>query len=225
VSDLLFQGPCLPGARRVSQRAEYAQYSWLRGRYFLSFFIAVKIEATSSTVWSILFNTAKMTSTSSLDEWKAIAEHHRAQLALAEAKVKELSAPVEKLLTAAEMDNRVIALETRTAYKTSWKKAVGDGLVGNVNSILMDCHHYLCNPETGDDGEIDTVLGEKAVMVTGKRRSLQWQLFTLRVIEHLKKQGSFHDEDTRDFDTFEDTAGGCDEVTQDAAFWVIENSE
>lgn len=163
-----------------------------------------------------------MTSTSSLDEWKAIAEHHRAQLAVAEAKVKELS---ENLLTKEEMNNRVIAMENRLAYKTSWKRAVSGGLVHNVNAILMDCHDYLCNPETGDDGEIDTVLGEKAVMVTGKRRSLQWQLFTLRVIEHLKKQGSFYDGDTRDFDTFEDTAGGCDEVTQNAAFWVIEHSD
>ncbi len=165
------------------------------------------------------------TSTSSLNEWKAIAEYHRTQLALAEAKVKELSPPVEQLLTEEEMDNRVIAMETRPVYKASWKEAVGDGLVGNVQSILMECHHYLCNPETGDEGEIDTDLGEKAVRVTGKRRSLQWQLFTLRVIEHLKKQGSFHNEDSRDFDTFEDTAGGCDEVTQDAAFWVIEHSD
>jgi len=163
-----------------------------------------------------------MASTSSLDEWKAIAEHHRAQLAVAEAKVKELS---ENLLTEEEMNNRVIALENRTAYKASWKRAVSDGLVHNVNAILMDCHHYLCNPETGDDGEIDLDLAEKARRLTGKLGSLQWQLFTLRVIEHLKKEGSFHDEDTRDFDTFEDTAGGCDEVTQDAAFWVIEHSD
>jgi hypothetical protein len=165
---------------------------------------------------------ATSTSTSSLDEWKAIADHHRTQLAVAEAKVKELS---ENLLTEEEMNNRVIAIENRLAYKASWKRAVSNGLVRNVNKILMECHHYLCNPETGDDGEIDNVLGEKAVMVTGKRRSLQWQLFTLRVIEHLKKQGSFHDEYTRDFDTFEDTSGGCDEVTQNAAFYVIEHSD
>lgn len=162
---------------------------------------------------------------SSLNEWKAIADYHRTQLALAEAKVKELSAPVEQLLTAAEMDNRVIALETRTAYKTSWKKAVGYGLVRNVQNILEECHSYLRNPEGGDEGGIDLDMAEKARRLTGKLGSLQWQLFTLRVIEHLKKQGSFHDEGTRNFDTFEDTAGGCDEVTQDAAFYVIEHSD
>lgn len=170
-------------------------------------------------------HTAKMASTSPLNEWKAIADHHRAQLALAEAKVKELSAPVEQLLTEEDMNNWVIALETRTAYKTSWKKAVGYGLVRNVQKILEECHDYLRNPEGGDEGGIDLDLAEKARRLTGKLGSLQWQLFTLQVIEHLKKQGSFHDEDTCNFDTFEDTAGGCDEVTQDAAFYVIEHSD
>ena len=169
--------------------------------------------------------TAKMASTSPLNEWKAIADHHRTQLALAEAKVKELSAPVEQLLTEEDMNNWVIALETRRAYKTSWKKAVGYGLVRNVQKILEECHDYLRNPDGGDEGGIDLDLAEKARRLTGKLGSLQWQLFTLQVIEHLKKQGSFHNEDTCDFDTFEDTAGGCDEVTQDAAFYVIEHSD
>ena len=164
-------------------------------------------------------------SPSPLPEWKAIAEYHRTQLALAEAKVKELSPPVEKLLTAAEMNKRVIALETRTAYKGNWKRAVSDGLVDNVQNILEECHDYLRNPEGGDEGGIDLDLAEKARRLTGKLGSLQWQLFTLRVIEHLKKQGSFHDEDTCDFDTFEDTAGGCDEITQNAASYVIEHSD
>ena len=164
-------------------------------------------------------------SPSPLNEWKAIAEYHRTQLALAEAKVKELSPPVEKLLTAAEMNKRVIALETRTAYKGNWKRAVSDGLVDNVQNILEECHDYLRNPEGGDEGGIDLDMAEKARRVTGKLGSLQWQLFTLRVIEYLKTQGSFHDEDTGEFDTFEDTAGGCDEITQNAAFYVIEHSD
>ena len=170
-------------------------------------------------------HTAKMASTSPLNEWKAIADHHRTQLALAEAKVKELSAPVEQLLTEEDMNNWVIALENRTAYKTSWKKAGGYGLVRNVQKNLEECHDYLRNPDGGDVGGIDLDLAEKARRLTGKLGSLQWQLFTLQVIEHLKKQGSFHNEDTCDFDTFEDTAGGCDEVTQDAAFYVIEHSD
>ena len=164
-------------------------------------------------------------SVSTVNEWKAIAEYHRTQLALAEAKVKELSPPVEKLLTAAEMNKRVIALETRTAYKGNWKRAVSDGLVDNVQNILEECHDYLRNPEGGDEGGIDLDMAEKARRVTGKLGSLQWQLFTLRVIEYLKKEGSFHDESSGSFDTFEDTAGGCDEVTQNAAFYVIEHSD
>ena len=160
---------------------------------------------------------------STINEWKAIAEYHRTQLALAEAKIKQLSPPVEQLLTDHEMNKRVIALETRTAYKRSWKKAVDDGLVCNVENILTDCHDYLCNPEVGDKGEVDIVAGNKAKRVIGKLGSLQSQLFTLKVIEHLRNEGSFWQDGQ--FDTFEDTAGGCDEVTQDAAFWVIEHSE
>jgi hypothetical protein len=54
--------------------------------------------------------------------------------------------------------------------------------------------------------------------------SRQWQLFVLKVIHYLKLEGSFNrDERKWDFDTFEDTAGGCDEVTQDAAVYLIEH--
>jgi len=151
---------------------------------------------------------------STINEWKEIAEHHRTQLALAEAKIKELS---PQLLTDDEMNKRVINLETRTAYKRSWKKNVVDyGLVHNVQSILDECRYYLCHPEEFYDHE-------KAKRVIGPGGSLQSQLFTLKVIEHLHKEGSFWRDG--EFDSFEDTAGGCDEITEGAAIWVIEHSE
>jgi hypothetical protein len=59
----------------------------------------------------------------------------------------------------------------------------------------------------------------------GKANSLPRQEFTLLLIKYLHRRGCFHNEDTRDFDDFEDTAGGCDEVTQDAAMYLIENPE
>jgi hypothetical protein len=34
-----------------------------------------------------------------------------------------------------EFEKRVIALETRTAYKSEWKKAVEDGLIHNIQRI------------------------------------------------------------------------------------------
>ena len=174
-------------------------------------------------LFRVFLNTAKMASSSSpLNEWQAIADYHRTQLGVAENKVNEMTAPAvpaDVLLTEAEMIKRVLAMETRKGYKTLWKKAVVDyTLLRNVQHILDECYSYLRDPEVGD------ALSKKARRLTGKRNSSQWQLFTLRVIEHLKNEGSFDDADGG-FDSFEDTAGGCDETTQDAAFWVIDNSE
>jgi hypothetical protein len=56
----------------------------------------------------------------------------------------------------------------------------------------------------------------KVMEVIGEKDSLKRQEFELRVIESLWKNGSFLDEDGR-FNTFEDTAGGCDEITWDVA--------
>jgi hypothetical protein len=47
----------------------------------------------------------------------------------------------------------------------------------------------------------------------------------LLVIQYLRSRGSFHCEETKLFDDFEDTAGGCDETTQDAAMYLIENPD
>jgi len=149
---------------------------------------------------------------STLNEWKAIAEDLRNQLAVAEAKIKELSPPPEpEQLSPSEMKKRVIAIETRTAHKPSWKKAVDDGLLENVQGILHDCYLSLKSPE--DNGGMPIT---KVMEVIGEKDSLKRQEFELRVIESLWKNGSFIDEDGS-FNTFEDTAGGCDEITWDVA--------
>ena len=61
---------------------------------------------------------------------------------------------------------------------------------------------------------------EKAKMKIGEIDSLEWQIFTFEVIENLYKKGSFLEEDGS-FDTFECTAGGCDEVTWYVAEEII----
>ena len=157
--------------------------------------------------------------TSPIDAWKAIVKFHEAQLAIAKSKVQEMEAPVEVLLTEAEMKKRVIALETRKAYKFTWKRAVDGGLVSNVKQILDESYHvYL------DRKVMDAEFVAKAKERMGKLGSLKWQLFILDVIAHLKKDGSFCNEDTKDFDDFEDTAGGCDEITWDAGSDIIEKT-
>ena len=59
----------------------------------------------------------------------------------------------------------------------------------------------------------------------GKEDTPEREEFCILVIQYLKGNGSFHCENTRTFDDFEDTAGGCDEITQNAAMYLIENPD
>ena len=130
----------------------------------------------------------------------------------------ELTNP-DRLLTEAEMETMALAFETRAHYKSNWKKAIKDDLVKNVTGILNECYDYFIDADSG--------LDPAAVKAqTGELGSRKWQLFVLKVIHYLKQEGSFNrDEKLWKFDTFEDTAGGCDEVTQDAAIYLIEHPE
>ena len=158
---------------------------------------------------------------SAIEEWKAITEYHRNSLANAEKKIKELSPVVElepEQLSPSEMKKRVIALASAesAAYKREWKKAVTDGrLLENVQRILCEAYPSLKSSEDNDGTPIT-----KVMEVIGKKDSLKRQEFELRVIERLYKKGCFNEEDGG-IDTFEDTAGGCDEITWDVACELV----
>ena len=151
-----------------------------------------------------------MASINTLTELQKIVEYHRTELEKAETELNNLKEV---------MRSRVIAMENRLAYKYDWKRAVERGLVENVEGILEECADYLCNDE--DDLGAEFVAAAK--LRFGKKNTLERQEFTLLVIQYLRSRGSFHCEETHLFDDFEDTAGGCDEVTQDAAMYLIEN--
>ena len=160
---------------------------------------------------------------SALEEWKAIAEYHKKQLVAAEKKVLELSPVVEPEpaeLSPSEMRKRVIAMASAesAAYKREWKKAVTDGLLENVQGILHEAYPSLKSSDSNGGTPVT-----KVMEVIGKKDSLKRQEFVLSVIEYLYKKGSFNDEDG-DIDTFEDTAGGCDEITWNAACDIIAQS-
>jgi len=146
---------------------------------------------------------------STLNELKAIAEHHKKQLEIIEQQMQELNS---------EFEQRVMALETRSAYKSEWKKAIEDGLIHNVQRILENCCDAFLNEE-----EMGAEFVKKAKIKIGEINSPEWQTFTLEVIECLHKKGSFLDEDGS-FDTFECTAGGCDEVTWYIAEDIIQET-
>ncbi len=146
---------------------------------------------------------------STLNELKAIAEHHKKQLEIAEQKMQEHTS---------EFEQRVIALETRSAYKSEWKKAIEDGLIHNVQRILEDCFDAFLNED-----EMGAEFVEKAKTKIGEINSPEWQTFTLEVIEGLIKKDSFIEEDGS-IDNFECTAGGCDEVTWYIAEEIIQET-
>lgn len=141
------------------------------------------------------------------------------QLAGLEKRLWELENPVEtRALSDAEMKKRAIAVETRTTYKSLWKKAVEAGLLRNVQSIVDECHEAF---------RAKGSCSEKAAAAAknlGKIGSLPWQLFTLQIIKNLHDKGSFIDE-RGGFDIFEDTAGGCDEITWNEGCKILEATE
>ena len=155
---------------------------------------------------------------STIEEMRATVVDYKTKLEEAQKKLAEmeLTAP-DRLLSKSEMEAMVLAFETRKTYKSNWKKAIKNNLIENVTGILEECCHYFNDSDSG--------LDIKAVKAqTGELGSRKWQLFVLKVIHYLKLEGSFNrDERKWDFDTFEDTAGGCDEVTQDAAVYLIEH--
>jgi len=139
---------------------------------------------------------------------KAQWTYHKDQSDIALKKIKELEPNLKSL---------VIALETRNAYKHDWKRVVEEGLINNVSNILKECYPYFLSND-----EHDAEFIAKAKNMMGKIDSFKWKNFTLEVIKHLHKKGSFYCDG--EFDSFEDTAGGCDEITQDAAMDLIDNS-
>ena len=76
--------------------------------------------------------------TNTLTELKEIVAHHRTELEKAEAALRDREDGVKM---------RVVAMETRLAYKYDWKRVVEQGLMKNVQNILDECADYLCHDE------------------------------------------------------------------------------
>ena len=127
----------------------------------------------------------------------------------------------EKLLTQNQLRQEVIKMAATKgkAFKAGWRKLVTNrGMVENVFGILEECYPSLRTKSSNPDGW-------KAARELGGRQTLKWQSFKLRVIEHLYEKGSFGSPDEEGgFQDFEDTAGGCDEITWDAACHLLKQA-
>jgi hypothetical protein len=93
--------------------------------------------------------------------------------------------------------------------KKAWKAALNNRVVENVTDILVECR----------DGFMDLPDRKKVMKAIGPLKSRTWQLFVLNVVSVLKKKGSFQS------NTFQDTAGGADEIVWNVACDLIEASE
>jgi hypothetical protein len=153
----------------------------------------------------------------SLDQLKATIASQKEQLAATELQLKTLYPDEGRIYSVTDADVLALAKNDKVIFKREWKRIIEEGLVGNVQRILEECRDYFLYEE-GHEKEFR----EAAKKVMGAPNSKEWATFTLDVIKHLKRQGSFGDGVEDEMDNFEDTAGGCDEVTQDAAIAVIE---
>ena len=162
-----------------------------------------------------------MASTDSLTKWKELAAYHRAELEEAEAHIKELEKPpvlAEPLLTQAEMRKRVLDMHKTKTLAIAWKKVVEKGgLVENVEGLLRESYHPFCH-----EIDIEFKNVQEQIGVIG---SLKWQLFVLKVIQYLKEKDSFQGYKEGEFNKFDDTANGCDEITWDAGCYLLQNPD
>jgi hypothetical protein len=127
-------------------------------------------------------------------------------------------AATEKLLTITEIKDLVITMERRTAYKFTWKQFVKNSeIVENVFGILEECYSSIRLKSRNETSW-------KAARALGGRDTFRWQEFKIRVIEYLLTQGSFNNE-SGGYRDFEDTADGCDEITWDAACYLLQHPE
>jgi hypothetical protein len=93
----------------------------------------------------------------------------------------------------------------------AWKRVLSHGLHKNIKGILEECRDTFLEEEMIEDASPDEI-----------REVLKdWDAFCNKVYMHLKENGSFLTGDEDIFQDFEDTAGGCDEITWDAACDVI----
>lgn len=133
----------------------------------------------------------------------------RAQIMAAEAKSAELNKAM-KVITDAE-DQKIVNLAAKKSkkYRAAWAENAGY-LKWNVSNILESCYETLQDVE-----QVGEVVAENAKKLGGVDTT-EWREFVFKIIQHLFKKKAFDEEDGS-IDTFEDTAGGCDEVVWNTA--------
>jgi len=163
-----------------------------------------------------------MASSTPLDQWKALLNYHEIQLSIAKKNIYELENPA---LTQDQLKERVLAMERGLAYKFEWKIALQNRLLENMQKILNeDTYRAYLAVDVGDDATEEEKKeaeerSQKFQAYLGPFGGLTWQLFVLQIIKNLHDSGGFWSRGT--FDTFEDTAGGCDEIAWNVGMKIL----
>jgi len=113
----------------------------------------------------------------------------------------------------------IIDIRTEVAKMSNtkkWKTFINQdyGIVDNLTDIVYDVYDYM------RDHILETYSRDIADSIIGKPGTQQWNRFIVQLFRRMVKNGSFIRDDGS-YDDFGDTAGGCDEVVQDACFEVI----
>lgn len=136
----------------------------------------------------------------------------RKQLAEIETKIAELTPKpepvVSETMTIDEMRQKVANMYKNKRWTTFVLTSYG--VVDNIVNLLDDCYHPFIE-------FIKDEMPEKSyVSIIGTLNSKTWQKFQLKVIKQLISPKNMDD-------SFDDTAGGCDEIAWDAGCDVIKS--
>lgn len=155
----------------------------------------------------------------SKEEWEKLEIFYVEQLKKVRENLKDFSKDGKKYLSKKEIENILLSYasnESKNKQK-AWKNVVERGIYENAKIILDGSYYFLTHSQDDDAPLI------KRIQRLGSVEDVSWQYFVLKVILHAREYDEKHFD--LGFETYEDTAGGCDENISEAAFKVLEKEE
>jgi hypothetical protein len=118
-----------------------------------------------------------------------------------------------------ELNNKLLTFADKKSAKDrkAWANALKHDLATNVDRLLKESMDILC-----DSKEVGPTISKNALAL-GNHGSPASREFLVKLIHSLYESGEFKDEDG-DYDTFEDTASGCDEIVWERVCELLGNS-
>jgi hypothetical protein len=147
-----------------------------------------------------------------MEQLKQVQAILRKQLAEIDEQIEKLNTSEQpKALTMNEIKETVAKFNK----SKKWKSFVNAdyGVVDNIVELLGDCYYPFLDA-------IKTNYVKTAKVDLGKRGSIEWQNFMIRVIKKVLEPETFTTQEQ--YDDFSDTANGCDEIVWNHGLEVID---